>query len=227
MNPESIAVRMTDWFRDRRISGIGASTLKSLTELNAGGHWAMVGTTGERSAGDGAAMRIAPLAFFLDPTIDTERTTIRDVCRITHRNDEACLGALAILHSINRGALDRELIEYLISQLPDSRIRDRFIEIHSKNMTAAQLASRYEPSGYVVNSVPLSILISIESETVLDSIKSIVEFGGDTDTISSMFGHLFGAIYGPTCLPKEIIEQIDDYNLISRTAADLYRVANA
>lgn len=60
VDPESVAVRMTDWFRDRRISGIGASTLKSLTELNAGGHWAMVGATGERSAGNGAAMRISP-----------------------------------------------------------------------------------------------------------------------------------------------------------------------
>ena len=227
VNPESIAARMTKWFRDRRISGIGASTLKSLTELNAGGHWAMVGATGERSAGNGAAMRIAPLAFFLDPTIDSDRTTIRDVCRITHRNDESYLGALAILHSINRGVLDRELIDYLIAQLPDSRIRDRFIEIHSEEMTAAQLASRFEPTGYVVNSVPLSILCSIESESVLDSIKSIVEFGGDTDTISSMFGHVFGAIHGSACVPMEIAEQIDDYELISRTAADLYPVASA
>ena len=131
VDAESIAARMTDWFRDRRISGIGASTLKSLTELDAGGHWAMVGATGERSAGNGAAMRIAPLAFFLNPTIDSDRTTIRDVCRITHRNDESYLGALAILHSIHRGKLDDELIEYLIDHLPDSRIRDRFIEINT------------------------------------------------------------------------------------------------
>jgi len=155
VDAESIAARMTDWFRDRRISGIGASTLKSLTELEAGGHWAMVGATGERSAGNGAAMRIAPLAFFLDPKIDADRTTIRDVCRITHRNDESYFGALAILHTIKRDDLDQQLIGYLIDQIPDSRIRDRFIEIETQKLTVAQLASRHFPSGFVVDSVPL------------------------------------------------------------------------
>ena len=227
VDPESVATRMTDWYRERRISGIGASTLKSLTELDAGGHWAMSGATGERSAGNGAAMRIAPLAFFLDPTDHSDRTTIRDVCRITHRNDESYLGALAILHSITRCHLDRELIEYLTDILPDSRIRDRFVEIKNKNLTTEQLATRHKASGYVVDSVPLSILASIESDSLIDSIKSIVEFGGDTDTIASMFGHVLGAIHGSDCLPMEIIEQIDEYELVSRTAADLYRLANA
>lgn len=227
VDPASVAARMTGWYRERRISGIGASTLKSLTELDAGGHWAMVGATGDRSAGNGAAMRIAPLAFFLDPTKDADRTTVRDVCRITHRNDESYLGALAVLHAINRGQLDVGLIEYLIEQLPDSRIRDRFIEIYSKNLTASQLASRHEPSGYVVDSVPLSILSAIESDSVLGSIQSIVEFGGDTDTIASMFGHIFGAVHGSACLPMAIVEQIDEYKLVSQTAADLCRVAIA
>lgn len=227
VDPESVAARMTDWFRERRISGIGASTLKALTELDAGGHWAMVGATGERSAGNGAAMRVAPLAFFLDPTNDADRTTIRDVCRITHRNDESYLGALAILYAINRGKLDTGLIEYLIDRLPDSRVRDRFNEIYSDHLSAEQLAPRHEPSGYVVDSVPLSVLFAIESDSVLGSIQSIVEFGGDTDTIASMFGHVFGAIHGLDCLPMAIVEQIDEYKLVSQTAADLYRVAIA
>ena len=227
VDPESVASRMTDWFRDRRVSGVGASTLKSLTELNVGGHWAMVGATGERSAGNGAAMRIAPLAFFLDPTIASDRTTIRDVCRITHRNDEAYLGALAILHTIARCRLDYQLIEYLIDQLPDSRVRDRFIEIKTENLTAVQLASRHKPSGYVVDSVPLSILCAMESDSVLGSIKSIVEFGGDTDTVASMFGHVFGAIHGTESLPMEIVKKINEYRLISQTAAELCRVASA
>ena len=112
---------MTDWFRKRRISGIGASTQKSLTELNAGGHWASVGTSGERSAGNGAAMRISPLAFFLDPNIQTDRTTIRDVCRITHRNDEAYLGALAIVYSIHRNQLGPDTVSYTHLTLPTNR----------------------------------------------------------------------------------------------------------
>lgn len=41
----------------------------------------------ERAAGTGAAMRIAPLAFLLDPLDPEQRVTLRDVCRITHHSD--------------------------------------------------------------------------------------------------------------------------------------------
>jgi ADP-ribosylglycohydrolase len=51
VSPESVANHFLRWFRERRITGIGSSTLKALTELDAGGHWAMVGATGERAAG--------------------------------------------------------------------------------------------------------------------------------------------------------------------------------
>lgn len=227
VEPESVAARMTQWFRDRRITGIGASTLKALTELSAGGHWAMVGATGERSAGNGAAMRISPLAFFLNPKAASDRKTIRDVCRITHYNDEAYLGALAIVCAMDRRNLDGELIEFLIRRLPDSRIRDRFVEIRDEHLTAAELASRYQPSGYVVDSVPLSILAAIESDDLLETIQSIVEFGGDTDTVASMFGNIFGATHGSSILPMEIVKRIDEFDLIARTADELAKVASA
>ena len=72
-DPETIAARFLHWFRRGQITGIGSSTLKALTELGVGGHWACVGATGEYSAGNGAAMRIAPLAFVLDPDDYIER----------------------------------------------------------------------------------------------------------------------------------------------------------
>lgn len=93
VSPEHIADRFAQWFRHRRIAGTGSSTLKALRELEAGHHWALAGAKGEMSAGNGAAMRIAPLAFHLDPALAQERQTIRDVCRITHHNEEAYIGA--------------------------------------------------------------------------------------------------------------------------------------
>src|SRR4051812_12338318 len=67
-DPTTIAVWFAEWHRERRFTGLGASTLKALTELGAGGHWALVGRKGEQAAGNGAAMRIAPLAFFCSPS---------------------------------------------------------------------------------------------------------------------------------------------------------------
>jgi len=194
VNPESIASSFTRWFRDRRISGIGSSTLKSLTELDAGGHWAMVGSSGERAAGNGAAMRIAPLAFFLDPDLETERRTIRDTCRITHRNDEAYIGALAILRSIRHviagNPLNAQSLAILVESIPDSRVRDRLIEVHDSSLSVAEYASRFASSGYVVDSVPLAVLAATQSANMLETIGQIVQCGGDVDTISSMYGQI-------------------------------------
>jgi ADP-ribosylglycohydrolase len=100
VSPEHIADRFVQWFRDRRITAMGASTLKALRDLDAGFHWALAGAKGDMSAGNGAAMRIAPLAFHLNPKLDSDRQTLRDVCRITHHNEEAYVGALALLTAI-------------------------------------------------------------------------------------------------------------------------------
>src|SRR5579871_1466912 len=75
----AIAARFAIWFRDGRVHGLGASTTKALRDLAAGAHWALAGTKGERAAGNGAAMRVAPLAFMLDPAHEVAQRALRDV----------------------------------------------------------------------------------------------------------------------------------------------------
>ncbi len=227
VNPESVARHFQLWFRERRISGIGASTLKALTELEAGGHWALVGATGERSAGNGAAMRIAPLAFVLNPDIDVNRQIIRDICRITHRNDEAYIGALAIVLAIrfvvDGNALTDELLAQLIPSLPDSRVRDRLIYVRDSSLSVVEYVSRFGASGYVVDSVPLAILAAVQSSDFQETIREIIRCGGDTDTVASMFGQIFGAAAGAEVLPLEIVNRIDEVALVREIAASFAR----
>jgi ADP-ribosyl-[dinitrogen reductase] hydrolase len=99
-DPGHIAASFLRWFRARRLTGLGASTLKALRDLEAGAHWALAGRKGERAAGNGAAIRIAPLAFCVDPLADGSRRLIRDVCRITHHSDEAYVGAFAVVLAV-------------------------------------------------------------------------------------------------------------------------------
>ena len=67
VEPEHIAGRFVQWFRERRLSGMGSSSLKALRDLDTGLHRALAGAKGEMAAGNGAAMRIAPLSFHIDP----------------------------------------------------------------------------------------------------------------------------------------------------------------
>jgi len=131
VSPEHIASRFLHWYRARRITGMGSSTLKAFRDLDAGAHWALAGAGGEMSAGNGAAMRIAPLAFHLDPAVAHDRQALRDVCRITHHNEEAYVGALAISEAIRSLAFGKvspsSLFEVVVLDLPDSRVRDRIL----------------------------------------------------------------------------------------------------
>src|SRR5262249_49827632 len=129
VSAETIATSFVRWFREGRVTCVGSSTLKALRDLEAGPHWALAGAKGERTAGNGAAMRVAPLAFLLDPFDTTDRVTIRDVCRITHHNDEAYCGALAVLIAIRRAAVKQlgppdELYRLVGDALADSHVKD-------------------------------------------------------------------------------------------------------
>ncbi|REJ79225.1 MAG: hypothetical protein DWQ47_00325 [Acidobacteria bacterium] len=227
ISPESIAAKFAEWFLDRRLHGLGSSTLKALVELAAGGHWATAGASGERAAGNGAAMRIAPLAFCLDPGNEEDRRKIRDVCRITHRNEEAYVGALAMVwatrFAFEDGGLTENLISELIEVLPDSRVRDRFIEVKTSSITLKEYGDRFGTSGYVVDSVPMAILVAISSEGLNETFEQIAFLGGDTDTISSMFGQIYGAANGLECLPLEDFDRIDDSVHIRAAAEDFSR----
>lgn len=227
VNAEGIAGRFVRWFRERRFTGLGSSTLKSLSELDAGGHWALVGATGERAAGNGAAIRIAPLAFFLDPDRDVDRQQIRDVCRITHRNDEAYLGALAIVRALRfgmaSGRIDATVFSLLIESLPDSRVRDRLSETRESALTVRQYAERFGSSGYVVDSVPLAILAAVESSRLLKTIEQLAVLGGDVDSIASLCGQLLGASQGLQSLPT-LVDQINAVDLLRSVALELSRV---
>jgi ADP-ribosyl-[dinitrogen reductase] hydrolase len=100
VDPEHIASHISRRFLAGRVHGMGSSTLKAMRDLAVGTHWALAGARGEYAAGNGAAMRIAPLAFLVNPSISRDRVLVRDVCRITHHSDEAYVGALAVLLAI-------------------------------------------------------------------------------------------------------------------------------
>ncbi|MEO6393682.1 MAG: ADP-ribosylglycohydrolase family protein [Pyrinomonadaceae bacterium] len=225
VRPDHIAARFLIWYRDRRVTGMGSSTLKSLRDLDAGAHWALAGAKGERSAGNGAAMRIAPLAFLLDPAISQHRQTIRDVSRITHHNDEAYIGALALMAAIRAvtfavANVADSLLMHVWGFLPDSRVRDKICELSKlpKTTSISEVSREFGSTGYVVESVPLAIFAAQQMNrlTLLEILRELIQSGGDTDTIASMSGQIIGASIGRRQIPRDLIELLPDQDNIER-----------
>jgi len=218
------------WFRERRITGVGASTLRALRELAIGAHWALVGAKGDRAAGNGSAMRIAPLAFLLDPEKNEDRRLVRDVSRITHHHEEAYTGALAVLAAVRfayEGDWDGSagLIARVAQVLPDSVTRDRLRALAAESATpdCGDVAARFGNSGYVAGTVPLALTATVRlRDSGFSSILwEIIRCGGDTGTAGSFFGQIAGAHLGASALPADLVRRIDDEKLVTSTAEAL------
>jgi ADP-ribosyl-[dinitrogen reductase] hydrolase len=219
VDPSVIASRFASWHENRRISGIGASTYKALSELVAGGHWALVGRKGEYAAGNGAAMRIAPLAFCLNPKNNDARQVIRDVSRITHHNEEAYVGALAVTIAVRSAWSGRlDLLPQIIESLPDSKVRDRLAEMAQLEIDTPlrDVARRYGCSGYVVESIPLALYGAqrVSSVGFENLMRELISVGGDTDTIASIAGQVAGTFLGEKGLPQHLFAQLQEVELI-------------
>jgi ADP-ribosyl-[dinitrogen reductase] hydrolase len=225
VDPECLASHFLMWFMKGRISGIGASTLKAMRDLAAGTHWALAGSRGEYAAGNGAAMRIAPLAFLLDPKSPDHRRTVRDVCRITHHNDEAYVGALAVLLAI-RSVLTGEwsqqntFLRAALDSLPDSAVRDRVGLLIGLQIPPSEIASRFGASGYVVDTVPLALYCaqSIAEESLPAVLALAISAGGDTDTIASITGQIAGTVARISDLSDDLFAGVEDRDAIFRSA---------
>jgi ADP-ribosylglycohydrolase len=226
--PAAIAASFVRWFRERRITCMGASTFKALEELNAGAHWALTGRKGERAAGNGAAMRIAPLAFCVNPSNEDSRRLIRDVCRITHHSDEAYAGALAILVAIRAAQAGNLSLESIASGLPDTSVRDRMLEYAavSAEITLGAVAGRFGNSGYVVESVPFAIFATSRLLQLgfTELLVQVIGAGGDTDTNGSLAGQIAGIAIGFKRIPKDLIARLPDADSVLNTVSAFARV---
>jgi ADP-ribosylglycohydrolase len=235
VSAESIAKKMLEWYNKRKLTGLGSSTLKALRDLQVGAHWGLSGRSGEYAAGNGAAMRIAPLAFFLD--IETERTLIRDVCNITHKNDEAYAGCLSILYAIHSIITDRwkpgeSLLDLIIPQIPDTSVRDNLLKLQENPSLSINEAARLVgTSGHVIASVPFSIFAAqkIKAGNFEDILSEIILCGGDTDTNASLAGQIMGTYIGLSGFSIKALttfNKIEECNYIIQVGFKLVDILN-
>lgn len=220
-DPHEIAQRMLDWFAAGRVSGIGSSTLKAMRDLQAGAHWALAGARGERAAGNGAAMRAAPLAFVLNPAVQRDRTTIRDVARITHHNDEAYVGALAVVLAIRAASRGELSLDVVASGLPDSRVRDYLLRVSIRTAhPPAVIAGEVGSSGFAPETVAVALTLALRiiEHGFEAAIGELNEIGGDTDTIGSIAGQVAGARIGATGLPQYLLNDVPSIEDVFRLA---------
>jgi ADP-ribosyl-[dinitrogen reductase] hydrolase len=197
--PERIAAVFQEWFEQARFRGLGSSTLQALRDLSAGAHWAMSGARGDSVAGAGVALRAAPLAFFVDATLDEDRALVRDIIRITHHDDEACAGGLAVVIAVRRclegNKVPADILTTVAAHVPDTAVHERLLEAQRFRGESMEATERFGTSGHVADAVALALRIAArhpdgDLEAALEEAASV---GRDADAVAGMTGQLMGA----------------------------------
>ena len=150
------------------------------------------------SFGNGAAMRISPVAYFAN-SIDECIELSKKVTQVTHNHPEGIKGAEAVavtiymaLHGSNR----KEITD--------------FIKAHYYPLKANcnEIRKHYCFEASCQETVPQSIQAFLDSTCYEDAVRMTISLGGDADTMGAITGVIAEAYYG---IPKDIESKIDVY----------------
>ncbi|MBI5131238.1 MAG: ADP-ribosyl-[dinitrogen reductase] hydrolase [Rhodopseudomonas palustris] len=153
----------------------------------------------EGDAGNGAAMRILPLALAtLGRPAEAEAWTVAQ-SHITHHHplsDGAGLALVRMLQALLAGE----------GQAGARVIADELVETHR--------SFRFDPyrgqsSAYVVDTMQTVLHHYFSTDSFSDCVLGTVNQGGDADTTGALAAMLAGATYGPEAIPKRWLERLD------------------
>ena len=150
------------------------------------------------SYGNGAAMRISPVAYVGKTEKEIQRLS-ETVTDVSHNHAEGLKGAEAIAIAIFMAR----------SGSSKDEIRNRIVENYYRmDFTLDGIRDAYRFTTDCQATVPQAIIAFLESTSFEDAIRNAVSLGGDSDTLAAIAGALAEAFYG---IPEQIKERALSY----------------
>jgi poly(ADP-ribose) glycohydrolase ARH3 len=206
-----MSMRFAEGYQREPFRGYGANVIDVFSRVLRGFEWSETARSqfgGTGSYGNGAAMRVAPVAMWEYMDIAGTVRLARQTAEVTHTHPVGVEGAVvqaaaaghALRHDFDRDALLGDLDERVRSQIFRSKLEvlptaiersdDDYARLHLGNGVSAG------------NSVITALYCFLASHEFEDAVVRAVKMGGDADTIAAMAGALAGARYGATAIPE-------------------------
>ncbi|MDP9352659.1 MAG: ADP-ribosylglycohydrolase family protein [Chloroflexota bacterium] len=244
-DPANYAARIASIFEEGRIVGRGRATEEAAVRLAQGWDWTEAGTPAP-SAGNGSAMRAAPIGLLF---YDRPRELIQaayDQSWITHQDPRCSAGSVAIAGAVALVLRDEPLepVSFLCALAERvGHIHEPFAEDLRRlvewldlppeaavlPISRAGLAADFKDawqgiSPFVVGSVLWSLYAFLRTpDDYWETICTAIEVGGDVDTTAAMAGAISGAHIGVAQLPRELALHLTDSGTWER--GELLRLA--
>jgi len=199
VQPMSCARAFDAWMRSKPVD-IGNTVRRNLLLYRRTGN--PVALPSEHDAGNGAAMRVLPVALATQALDEPEvRIAVRAQAHVTHHNpvsDAACEFIALSVQDFIRGEplrnVYRRRIQPLIADHPEFAFRRR---------------RRENPSGWIVETMQVVLQSLLDTGDFESCLIDVTNRGGDADTTGAIVGMLAGALYGLEAIPARWRKALD------------------
>lgn len=160
----------------------------------------------EHSNGNGALMRILPIAFYTYMR-HIEDPYVKDYATLTHghiRSTLCCYHYTYVVHALMDGLSIKDSLQRANEQLMP-KLNERPEELpHFERILNIAAYSREEiqSNGYVIHTLEAVYWSLLNSDSYYDTIFNAVHLGQDTDTIGAIAGGLAGLYYEELNIPN-------------------------
>ncbi|MDP2605068.1 MAG: ADP-ribosylglycohydrolase family protein [Deltaproteobacteria bacterium] len=222
--------------------GYGAGPPQVFHLLRRGIPWNEAGRMlfgGSGSYGNGAAMRVTPIALaYYENTADMLEAA-RESASITHAHklgiEGAALQAIAVTLLLREPPELRvsgsALTEVLITHANDAGASIYVDKLRSvkellPKAPPFEVVSRVGHGIEAYEAVPAALYCFLKHSTSFsEAVRLAIRLGGDTDTIASMTGALSGAYLGESAIPSNWLRGLEGFERIRGLADALFEIA--
>lgn len=198
---------------------IGRTTEESIDRFQSGLASDQWGGGLERDNGNGALMRISPIAFLLWGEYDFQKRLklVEEVAHVTHRHPRSTLGCVIYMEFLlrlysNNDPLDayKRAVNICLRNLTGTKYENEFpayervLNLSIPHLEKDEIVS----DGYVVHSLEAALWSFLKHDNYRDIVLEAVNLGGDTDTIGLIAGTMAGMYYYQGGLPEEWLDEI-------------------
>ncbi len=168
---------------------------------------------GQGSRGNGAAMRIAPVAvFFRD---DHERLCVEAAtsARVTHTHPVGVDGAVVQAAAIGAALRGDDIVSVARATAQTAELRrtlEAVEELLAANAARDEVQTRLRSSADAAESVAAALYSALAHDRFETALQFAVRLGGDTDTVAAMAGALAGARDGYRSIPARWLAALED-----------------
>lgn len=201
------------WAVDHEVFDVGVQTAEALWAYASGIAADQCGFIAPEGKGNGALMRVLPLALWHKGTDEALVLDAHKQCFITHghKTNQVCCALYCL---VARNLLAGQNFEEAL-MMGVHRLREIY-SLNSEHLEEFEWRLRPDETdiwigkggGYVVDSLRSAFMIMKQATSYEEAVKSAIALGADTDTTACITGGLAGIMFGYDNIPVRWLEAL-------------------